>query len=244
MSKTVSFGVHLPSEMSFFIGSGRMIESLEKQGYEGVYLADGFSTFGDPLTVLASIATDSEINLGTCVYILSLRNPLLVAKQTATLQEVSGGRFVFGIGVGWRKDEFDSVGVTFENRGDRTDEALKVLSEAWSNGVVSFKGKYYTYDDVEVGAKTMEAPEVLIGGNSKSALQRAMKFGYAWIPTDFSPHDYERMLRSERSTAPQERPELAAHLALFINSSSDKAWENAKSVASLFGEEVEEFAEG
>lgn len=121
--------------------------------------------FYDPFTTLSWLAGTGggELRLGTTVLVLPYRHPLLVARMASSLQRLSGGRFVLGVGVGWSRQEFDALGVPFGARGRLTDEYLAVVRDTWR---------------AEGGA----APAVWIGGHSAAAIRRAVEFGDAWHP--------------------------------------------------------------
>ncbi|MGY4976728.1 LLM class flavin-dependent oxidoreductase [Streptomyces sp. 900105755] len=120
--------------------------------------------FYDPFTTLSWLAGISgELRLGTTVLVLPYRHPLLVARMATSLQRLSGGRFVLGVGVGWARQEFDALGVPFGARGRLTDEYLGAVREAWR-------------------AEEGPAPEVWVGGHSAAAIRRAVRFGDAWHP--------------------------------------------------------------
>lgn len=121
--------------------------------------------FYDPFTTLSWLAgiCGGELRLGTTVLVLPYRHPLLVARMASSLQRLSGGRFVLGVGVGWARQEFDALGVPFGARGRLADEYLAVVRDTWRT---------------EDGA----APAVWVGGHSAAAIRRAVRFGDAWHP--------------------------------------------------------------
>ncbi|MET9463832.1 TIGR03619 family F420-dependent LLM class oxidoreductase [Streptomyces sp. NPDC006544] len=123
--------------------------------------------FYEPFTTLSWLAgVTSRVRLGTTVLVLPYRHPLLVARMSANLQELSGGRLVLGVGVGWARQEFDALGVPFAARGRLTDEHLVALRKAWRE---------------EAHGHTAPIP-VWVGGNSEAGIRRAIRFGDAWHP--------------------------------------------------------------
>ncbi len=223
---------------------------IENLGFKGVFLADSLASRGEPLIPLTGFALySSRLRVGTCVYILPLRNPLLVAKQVSNIHRLSGGRFVLGVGVGWRRWEFDAVGVDYARRGGRTDEMLEILRLAWRGDPVGFEGEHFRFDAVDVGAGVEGAPPpIWIGGNSPSAIRRAARYGDAWIPTDFTPQEYEAnipRLRDELNRLGKDPSsvEVCSHLALILDNDKSRAQALAAKVASDFGEKPEEFEE-
>jgi alkanesulfonate monooxygenase SsuD/methylene tetrahydromethanopterin reductase-like flavin-dependent oxidoreductase (luciferase family) len=128
--------------------------------------------FYEPLTTLAWLAGQTrQIRLGTTVLIVPYRHPLLTARMAANLNDLSGGRLVLGVGVGWARQEFDALGVPFRDRGRLTDLHLLAIRAAWADG-----------EDYRSGPVP-----VWIGGNSDAALRRAVRLGDAWHPLRFTP---------------------------------------------------------
>jgi alkanesulfonate monooxygenase SsuD/methylene tetrahydromethanopterin reductase-like flavin-dependent oxidoreductase (luciferase family) len=128
--------------------------------------------FYEPLTTLAWLAGQTrQIRLGTTVLIVPYRHPLLTARMAANLNDLSGGRLVLGVGVGWARQEFDALGVPFRERGRLTDEHLLAIRAAWQ-------------DDADY--RSGQIP-VWIGGNSDAAVRRAVRLGDAWHPLRFTP---------------------------------------------------------
>ncbi|WEB39053.1 LLM class flavin-dependent oxidoreductase [Streptomyces yunnanensis] len=128
-------------------------------------------TFYEPFTTLSWLAgLTTRLRLGTTVLVLPYRHPLLVARMAANLNQLSGGRFVLGVGVGWAREEFDALGVPFTARGRLTDEYLGALREAWHT---------------EIGDGACPIP-VWVGGHSEAAIRRTVRFGDAWHPLRLS----------------------------------------------------------
>lgn len=141
----------------------------------------------DPFTVLTFAAAHTEkILLGTSVVVASYRSPLVVAKMAATLDVLSRGRFILGLGAGWSADEFSAVNQDRANRDDQTDEFLKVIRLLWSADEPCFEGSFYRIPRSIFLPKPARkpAPPVWIGGNSERAIRRAAEFGDAWHPTN------------------------------------------------------------
>ena len=140
----------------------------------------------DPLLPLAyAAAITKNLKLGTGVMILPQRHPLYVAKELATLDVLSNGRVVFGIGSGWLKEEFDSLGLDFHQRGARTDEAIKSLRALWSpEPASSFHGKHFNFGPVKCFPKPVQkgGVPIVIGGHSPAAARRAGRYGDGFFP--------------------------------------------------------------
>lgn len=144
----------------------------------------------DPLIPLAyAAAITSKIKLATGIVIVPQRHPLYLAKQVATLDVLSRGRVILGIGSGWMKEEFDSVDVPFNTRGGRTDESIQAMRALWSDTPASFHGKYYHFHDAKSLPKPVQANGVPIhvGGHSTAAARRAGRYGNGFFPTIVQP---------------------------------------------------------
>jgi probable F420-dependent oxidoreductase len=124
-------------------------------------------------------ALTSRLRIGTGVYILPLRRPLPVARAVATVQQLSGGRFAFGIGVGWMREEFHAAGEPFRGRGARADEMLEVMRKLWSGRPVEHSGEHYAFGAVQLSPPCPDVP-VVVGGASEPALRRAALAGDGW----------------------------------------------------------------
>ncbi len=137
----------------------------------------------DPLLALSyAAAVTRAIGLATGVLLLPEHNPVLVAKQAATLDLLSGGRFTLGIGIGWSAEEFAALGVPFARRGARTAEYVQAMRALWADDVASFGGEFAEFADVRVYPKPVRDRRipVVLGGNSDTALARAAAVGDGW----------------------------------------------------------------
>lgn len=144
----------------------------------------------DPLIVLAFAAAHTEkLSLGTSVLVATYRSPVVTAKMAATLDRLSGGRFILGLGVGWSADEFVAVGGDIKERNEQTDEFIEVVKELWKADEISFEGKYYRVPRCVFLPKPLQrpGPPVWIGGNSTRALRRVAAYGDGWHPTSRMP---------------------------------------------------------
>ncbi|MGH7949407.1 MAG: LLM class F420-dependent oxidoreductase [Candidatus Binataceae bacterium] len=139
----------------------------------------------DPLLPLAfAAAVTRKLKLATGILILPQRHPLYVAKEIATLDKLSNGRVVFGIGSGWLKEEFDSLGLDFHKRGAMTDEAIQALRILWSDNAASFSGKHFKFGPVKMFPKPVQkgGVPIVIGGHSRAAARRAGRLGDGFFP--------------------------------------------------------------
>ena len=137
----------------------------------------------DPLMILAHLAAvTSKIRLGTNVYVLPLRHPIVTARLAVTLDVLSQGRLSLGIGVGWLAEEFRAVGIDFETRGGRTREAVRVMKTLFADAEPAFRGRYFAFDPVRFEPKPVQKPHppFVFGGESETALKRAAALGDGW----------------------------------------------------------------
>jgi len=137
----------------------------------------------DPLIALSfAAAVTSTIRLATGVLLLPEHNPLLLAKQVASLDALSHGRLSLGVGVGWSREEFDALGIPFERRGARADEYLAAMRTVWRDDVASFAGEFVSFTGVRVNPRPVRDRRIPIiaGGNSDAALRRAARFADGW----------------------------------------------------------------
>jgi probable F420-dependent oxidoreductase len=139
----------------------------------------------DPLVWLAfAAAATRTIRLATGILILPQRNPVVLAKEVATLDVLSGGRVTLGVGVGWLKEEFDALGVPFDERGARTDEYVEALRSLWRDPEPTYSGKFASFDRAKSYPKPAQAggPPVVIGGHTRAAARRAGRLGDGFFP--------------------------------------------------------------
>jgi probable F420-dependent oxidoreductase len=139
----------------------------------------------DALSYLSFLAAQtSTIRLGTYVYNVGLRHPFVSARAAATLDIVSAGRFDFGVGASWLREEWDAVGLDFDSRGARVDEALQVCRALWSQPSVEYHGRFFDFGEVMFEPKPVQpgGPPVHIGGDGAAALRRVARFGGGWLP--------------------------------------------------------------
>jgi probable F420-dependent oxidoreductase len=134
-------------------------------------------------------ARTSHVRLGTHVYNLGLRHPFISARAVQTLDILSGGRFEFGIGASWLEEEWRAVGLDFDRRGRRVDEAIDVCKRLWTEAVVEHHGQFFDFPPVAFEPKPVQRPHppVVVGGESDAALRRAARRGEGWIGMDHTP---------------------------------------------------------
>ena len=135
----------------------------------------------DPWFLLGAVAgATKRLKIGTAICIVPLNNPLLLARHTTTAHDISGGRFLFGTGAGWLKEEFDALGVPFNERGSRLDETIAILRKAWAGGYFAHEGKHFHFDSLQISPHPVKVP-LVCGGNTGPALRRVAEVADAWI---------------------------------------------------------------
>ncbi len=147
----------------------------------------------------ALAAVTERLRFTTGVYVLPARNPHEVARATATLAILSGGRFILGVGVGWMKEEFDIYGVDFRTRGSRTDEMIEVLNKLWSGDMVEHHGTHFDFPRVQLSPVPPAPPPVYVGGASEAALRRAARVGGGYIGAGTAPGEVPGLLARLRA---------------------------------------------
>ena len=164
----------------------RQVDSPYPYNQEGVHPGTGPGECLDQLTMLAFLAGQTNrIGLGTSVMIVPHRNPLVAAKTIATLDVLSGGRVILGVGVGWLREEFEVLDLPpFDERGAVTDEYLRAYIELWTCDAPEFHGKYVEFDNISFLPKPVQKPHppIWIGGESRPAIRRAARLGNGWHP--------------------------------------------------------------
>jgi probable F420-dependent oxidoreductase len=175
----------------------------EQLGYDSVWVSDhvvvphaNVVNFGetvfDPLVTLGVIAgATSRVRLGTTVLIVPYRNAVVTAKMISSLDALSGGRVVCGIGAGWVAAESAMLGLPFAERGAMTDEYLQAMQELWTSTAPSFAGKYTQFSGLVFEPKPVQKPHppIWVGGHSRAALRRTVQFGAAWHPINRPPEE-------------------------------------------------------
>jgi probable F420-dependent oxidoreductase len=173
----------------------------EALGYDSVWVSDhvvvpraNVGNFGetifDPLITLGVVAgATSRVRLGTTVLIVPYRQAVVTAKMVSSLDALSGGRVVLGVGAGWVAAESAMLGVPFAERGPMTDEYLRAMRELWTSPSPSFAGKYVRFDDLHFEPRPVQKPHppIWVGGHGRASLRRAAEFGAAWHPINRSP---------------------------------------------------------
>jgi probable F420-dependent oxidoreductase len=153
-----------------------------------------YSHFTDPYIALARASgATSKILLGTGITLVPERNPILLAKEIASLDRFSGGRFLFGIGTGWLKEETEMMGGDFEHRWTQTREAIEVMKELWTKDEAEYHGRYFDFPLVKSYPKPFQKPHppVILGGMAKNVLRRVIAHADGWLPNRVTPAEVE-----------------------------------------------------
>lgn len=175
-----------------------------------------------PSINLAYLAAVTErIKLGTGITLIAQRNPLVLAKEMASLDFLSKGRLILGIGAGYLHQEFSALGVPFKERGARTDEAIEVMRSLWNDPQPSFKGKFWQFDNIQAMPRPAQAggPPIVVGGNSEAALQRAARCAQGWYGFAMNVEQSKNVVGALHSIAGGSQLEISITPSLRINRS-------------------------
>ena len=210
----MSVGVSTPLP-AYTVDPAYMARKAEELGFESIWYAEHpavpvqsdspfpatggeipwtYSHFTDPYIALARASgATSTIKLGTGITLVPERNPLLLAKEIASLDRFSGGRFLFGIGTGWLREETEIFGGDFEHRWTQTREALEVMKELWTKDEAEYHGKYFNFPPVKSYPKPAQQPHppIIIGGMARNVLRRIVSHADGWLPNRVTPAEVE-----------------------------------------------------
>lgn len=216
----MKFGIVLPN-FGLYSNREQMIEIsglAEELRYDSLWVSDHVvipashkvfgDTFHDPLVTIAYLAANTDkIELGTSVMVLPYRNPLVLGKMVSTLDTLSRGRVILGVGTGWIEDEFDALGVNFKERGKVTDEYIEILKELWTSENPEYKGKYLEFSNIKFLPKPERKPHppIWVGGESAGAMKRAVKYGDGWHPVGLTPEAFREKAEYLKSLLPSEK---------------------------------------
>ena len=175
----------------------------EELGYDSVWVSDhvvvpeanvvnfGETVFDPFITLAVAAGATRRVRLGTTVLIIPYRNAVVTAKMVSSLDALSEGRVILGVGAGWVAAESAMLGVPFAERGPMTDEHLKAMRELWTSPEPSFTGTYTRFKGLKFGPRPLQQPHppIWVGGHSRAALRRAVEFGAAWHPINRAPDE-------------------------------------------------------
>ena len=169
----------------------------------GAGAAAGVSPMPDPLDTLAYVAAVSQtVKLGTSVVIAPLHSPAVLAKRVSTIDNLSGGRMVLGLGIGWQREEYEAVGVPFRQRGSRLEECIGAVRALWTEAPASFRGEHVAFDRVYSSPQPARGTvPIVLGGNSAPAVERAGRIGDGWYPYTIGPDEFAAAVSRLREVA-------------------------------------------
>jgi probable F420-dependent oxidoreductase len=214
----MKFGVTIPNNWGIedpqqVLAFGPLAEEL---GYDSVWVMDHLFNNGyirerldgkpyyNPLATLSYLAaTTKNVLLGTSVLVLPYHNPIELAKYTATLDQMSGGRVTLGVGVGAMTEEFNALGISMKRRGSLTNECIAIMKELWTKEDPSYHSRRWNFSDLKFSPKPLQKPHIPIwvGGASPGALERAATMGDGWHPSGVVAEDYSISRRNIQELA-------------------------------------------
>ncbi|MDO8530565.1 MAG: LLM class flavin-dependent oxidoreductase [Dehalococcoidia bacterium] len=173
-------------------------DKIEAWGYDSIWQGEHITNWWRPtfdaMTVCAAFAARTKrVQIGTSIVLLPLHHPTILAKEAVTLDHVSGGRFILGVGIGGEnKREFDSCGAPHAERGRRANEQLEVMRSLWTDQKTTYQGRYFTLQDTTMDPKplTPGGLPVWVGGRRDAALRRTARYAQGWMPYLYAPEQY------------------------------------------------------
>ena len=191
----------------------KQVRAARDNGFDGIFASHHYALgpterMFQPVPLLSRLAAEATgMTLGTAVFLLSMHNPVEAAELTATLDIIAGGKFVFGVGQGYREVEFASFGIPRETRGRRMAEAVEVVRKLWSQDQVTYDGDYFHLEDVTINPKPVQqpGPPIWVGGDTLGGVRRAASIGDAWLT---SPRHSKGFIRDAVAVYGERRREL------------------------------------
>jgi probable F420-dependent oxidoreductase len=211
----MNIGIHLPQYGRVASGEAitRAAQLAEQRGFSDIWVSDhvvhpAAQDYPSPylfdalLTLTWGAAATSEVRLGTSVLVVPMHHPLELANATSSLDALSRGRLILGVGVGWSEAEFDALDQDFASRGRRTDEALEILQAAWTTDPTSFSGEHYAFADIRVQPKPAHPIDIWVGGSGPAARRRAARFGTGYQLIGLDEHTIAALVAQLREEHP------------------------------------------
>ncbi len=197
----MKFGLCLPNFGGKISASGLvdLAVKAEENGFDSVWVTDHvimpkslktpYDELLEPFVALSFIAARTrKVKLGTSILVLPQRNPFLVAKQAATLDQFSNGRVILGVGAGWVEQEYEYLGADFHRRGKILDESIGLLRSLWADETINYSGRFFAAKDAVLLPKPVQKSiPIWVGGNADSAIERAARLGDGWHPVGVDP---------------------------------------------------------
>jgi probable F420-dependent oxidoreductase len=210
------------------IAPGALSREIEERGFDSLFVAEHthiplsrkspwprggelprkyYRTLDPFVTLTAAAAATERLLLGTGVTLVVERDPIITAKEVASLDLVSGGRVIFGVGVGWNREEMENHGTDPRTRGKLTDERIRAMIEVWTKEEPEFHGRYVDFDPIGIWPKPVQEPypPIYVGGG-RGAFERVAQFGDAWLANGLPPDKLEPMLGGLREVAERDVP--------------------------------------
>lgn len=231
----------------------RFASAIEDSGYDSLWVTEGLVNEMPALDIMLALGAfvqhTRRITVGTCVVIAPLRNPAILAKETATLDFLSGGRVVLGVGVGGssnsRSDAFDVCGVDPRQRGAITDETLEIMTKLWTARPASHQGRFHSFENIEMGPAPVQKPHppLWAGGEAEGVLRRAARWCQGFVPSNPGVEEYQRLWGRIEGYADKYGTDAsqitrAVHLYFAMGKSRDEARETVRAtLAKRYGYE-------
>jgi probable F420-dependent oxidoreductase len=210
------------------IAPGALARAIEERGFDSLFIAEHthiplsrkspwprggelprryYRTLDPFITLTAAAAATERLLLGTGVALVIERDPIITAKEVASLDLVSGGRVVFGVGVGWNREEMENHGTNPRIRGKLADERIQAMIEMWTKEDPEFHGRYVDFDPIGIWPKPLQKPypPIYVGGGRR-AFERIAQFGDAWLANGLPPDKLEPMMGELREVAGRDVP--------------------------------------
>ena len=195
------------------------IESSYPYTADGEMPGDAETSIPDPLIWLAYVgAVAPSLRLGTCILIVPQRNPVVLAKELATLDVLTDGRVELGLGVGWLREEFDALGIPWERRGARNDEYVAAMRALWAGPHAEYHGDFVDFDPVTCSPRPVNGSiPIMVGGDTPVAIRRAARMADSYFPGTTDPEKLAGLIQDVRRAAEQENrdPDTIAIHAIF-----------------------------
>lgn len=260
----MKFGVTIPNnwgveDVRQVLAMGPLAEDL---GYDSIWVMDHLFNTGyirerlddkpyyHPLATLSHLtATTTRVGLGTSVLVLPYHNPVELAKYTATLDHMSGGRVLLGVGVGAMTEEFEALGVSMRQRGALTNECIAIMKELWTNPDPSYHSSRWHFSDLKFAPKPVQKPHIplWIGGSSPGAMKRAATMGNGWHPSGLTPEQFNvgrEEVRKMASAAGRDPDSLVMSMRVEVEVHGKPSSQRAQGHSRLPGNDIEEMIAG
>lgn len=260
----MKFGVTIPNNWG--IDDVRQVLAMgpkaEQLGYDSVWVMDHLFNNGyirerlddkpyyHPLATLSYLsATTRRVGLGTSVLVLPYHNPVELAKYTATLDQMSGGRVTLGVGVGAMTEEFEALGIPMRQRGVLTNESIAIMKELWTSPDPRYHSRGWNFSDLKFSPKPRQQPHIplWIGGSSPGALQRAATMGDGWHPSGVSPEQFSvgrEEVRKLATAAGRDPDALTMSVRVEVEAHGGPSSQRAQSRTRLPGDNMEQMIAG